>query len=628
MSWMPIRFPPGIFKDTTHYSAQGRWYDGNLVRFREGVPERWGGWVKTFDGVQLDGVARSLSLSSSLNGLSYHAVGTSNRFYMIQDDTSYDVTPIETTDTLGSNPLSADSGSAIVTVSHTASVRYAGDIIIISGATTFAGIPAGDLNKEHVVTEYEDDNTYTITVDTPASSTASGGGASVQVEYLYSPGSIDASSGSGWGIGVWGEESHGWGDPTTQTSDTSLGLWSQDNWGEDQIACIRNGPIFYWDQTNPSTRMVDILDLPGADGNAPSQATFITVSEKDRHLLAFGGTSFGGSTINPMEVRWCDQEDIFNWDEGDTAGTAGSLPLSNGSRFIAFQKTSREILLWSDTALYSLQYIGAPFIYAANIIDSFSDIVAMNASVAFGSAVFWMGRSGFYIYDGRVKRIPCPVWDYVSMRWDENQLAKVYASTNSTFNEVIFFYPSEGATDLDSYVTYNVAEDYWTIGSLDRTVWMDTDTDRAPIAIDSNGYCYLHETGADDGSTNPATAISAHVESAPFELSAEGAYDKGDRFFFVRRILPDVSFRSYDDGNNTPTMNIVLKSINKPGGGITTGPSSQVSRSAILPIETYTDDLHVRLRGRGLVIRAESNSLGSLWRMGTPRIDIRPDGQR
>lgn len=628
MPWMPVKFPPGIFKDTTHYDTQGRWYDCNLVRFREGKPERWGGWTKALGDLQVDGIARSIFRHAALDGTVWHSVGTSKRFYMVYSDTEYDVTPIETTTTLGTDPLDTTSGSNEIVVNDTAHGRQVGDILIMSGATAVGGIGTGELNAEHEITEYIDADSYKITVTSNATSTASGGGGSVQVEYLYNPGSVDSISGDGWGRGWWGQGA--WGNPLSSSGPViKLGQWSQGNWGEDLVACIKDGPIFYWDRTNADTRMVDILDLGSADGNAPSSAQFIVISDRDRHLLAFGGTSYGGSTVNPVEIRWCDQENILNWDEADTTGTAGSLPLTSGSYFLAAQKTSKEILVWTDTALYSLQYIGAPLIYAANVIDDYSDIVGLKAATSINNVVYWMGRSGIYMYDGSVKKIRCPVWDYVSQRWDKDQLAKVFVSTNAAFSEIIFFYPSSGATDLDSYITYNFMEDHWTVGSLERTAWFDGDAIYGPLAVDHSGYMYEHESGADDGSTNPSQAISAYIESAPFELSVEGSFDKGDRFFFIRRILPDVTFRAYtNDEMDTPEMNIVLKSIDKPGGGLTTNTTSTVTRTAILPVSQYTDDLQVRLRGRGVIIRAESDTTGTLWRLGTPRLDIRPDGQR
>lgn len=629
MSWMPLQFAPGINRDKTFYSERGRWYDCNLVRFRQGLPERWGGWQKYSDSLSaFSGLARSIFRHSDLSSFEWISVGTGERFYMVSDDVSYEVTPIETTATLGSDPIDVTSGSNVITINHTGAERLPGNIVIISSATgPIGGIPASEINAEHEVTSYIDDNTYTITVTTSASSTASGGGASVQVQYLYSPGSLAALAGAGWGRLTWGEEA--WGE-TDGAGGQELGQWSQDNFGEDLVACIRNGPIFYWDATNPSNRMVNIRDLPSADSNAPTKAEFVIVSERDRHVLAFGGTQFSTGNDAPMEIRWCDQENILDWDESDPTGTAGSIALSSGSKFLSAVQTNSEILTWTTAALYSVQFVGAPNVYIHQIIEAHSDILGMNAATYYNSTVFWVGRSGFYAYTGQVDRLNSPVWDYFVQDVDFANAEKIYVSSNSTFGEVIFLYQSTSSTndDIDSYITYNPTEDYWTIGRLNRTVWLDTDSDNTPIAVGFDRIMYEHEVGADDGSTNPPTAISAYIESAPFELSSEGAYDKGDRFAFIRRILPDVSFREFSDGVNSPTMNIVLKTLNKPGGGLTTETTSAVTRTEIVTVEKFTEDLHVRLRGRAIIVRAESSALGTLWRLGIPRVDIRSDGQR
>lgn len=626
MPWMRLTFAPGINKDDTRYTTNS-WYDGSLVRFRNGHPERWHGWVKYKDDFVMKGMCRSLHRFSSLEGFPWVGVGTSKRFYMISDDLYYDVTPVDATETLAADPFSTTSGSAVVQVTDAAHGRFPGDYVIFSGATATGGIAAATLNAEHEVTGYVSDDIYEITVGETASSTTTGGGAAVVATYLYHAGSDDFIEGGGWGSLGWGEEEWG-GDPALGTLD-KMGYWSQDNWGEDLIANANKGPIFYWDRTNPSTRMVNILDLPGADGNAPGQADFILVSHRDRHLIAFGATAFGGSTVDPMTIRWCSQEDITNWDEADTTGTAGSLPLSNGSRLLAAIATNREILVWSDSALYSVQYQGAPYIYGAELIEELSDISGQNACTTASNVVFWMGRTGFYAYSGRVEAIPCSVWDYVSNRLDWTQAAKIFAGTNKRHDEVIWFYPStDGSGENDSYVAFNPTDGVWTVGELARTAWLEVTPLSNPIAASPDLYIYEHENGTDDGSTSPASPLDAYIESGPIELSSEGSFDKGDRFMFIRRILPDVTFRNLGNGSTTPSMNIVLKVMDKPGGGFSDNSSSQVSRSATIPVEEFTDDAHVRLRGRALVLRAESSTLGSQWRLGTPRIDVRTDGQR
>lgn len=626
MPWMPLRFQPGVFRDRTFYSEAGRWYDSNLVRFRQGLPERWGGWQEHQSAARLEGFARSIFRHSDLTAFEWISIGTTSRFYMISDDVVNEVTPIESTTTLGSNPLSVTSGSNIIEVTHASAERLPGDVVIISGATATGGIPASEINAEHTVVSYIDGNTYTIQVTSNASSTATGGGASVQVQYLYNPGSLAALQGAGWGRLTWGEE--GWGETDGDTGSEELGQWSQENFGEDLVACIRNGPIFYWDATNSTNRMVNIRDLASADGNAPTKAEFIVVSERDRHLLAFGGTEFSTGNDAPMAIRWCDQENILNWDEASSTSTAGSLPLSNGSKFLAAVQTNNEILAWTTSSLYSIQFVGAPNVYVSEIIENHSDILGLNAATYYNTTVFWVGRSGFYAYTGQVDRLDSPVWDYFSQDVDFAEAQKIFVSSNSLFGEVIYLYQSKSGTDVDSYITFNPTENYWTIGRLARTVWLDTDSDDTPTAVGTDGRIYEHEIGADDGSTNPPQAINAYIESAPFELSSEGSFDKGDRFMFIRKIMPDVTFRSFDDGSNTPMCNIVLKTIDEPGAGITPETTSAITKEASVSVDQFTNTAGVRLRGRGLIVRIESDSRGSLWRLGTPRIDVRTDGQR
>jgi hypothetical protein len=622
LPWTQLKFKAGVVKDATRYAASGTWYDSNLVRFRMGLAEMWGGWVQNSEFI-FSGICRSLNRWADLNGFSWVGVGTSNRFYVVSDDVEYDVTPIASSGVINNNPFATTNGSPIVTVTDTAHGQFPGNVVIFSGGSVVAGL---DLDAEFIITAYVDDDNYTITATSNANATTTGGGAAVTATYLYDPGSDNAISGGGWGSLTWGEEEWG-GDPALGTED-HLGIWSQDNWGEDLVANPQLGPIFYWDATSPSARMVDILDLVGADGNAPTNARFILVSHVDRHLLAFGASEFSTNNPAPMSVRWCDQEDITNWDEASTTGTAGSLPLSQGSRLISAIAAQNEIIVWSDAALYSMQYIGAPYIYSSEIIERRSDILGLKACTVFGSIVLWMGRSGIYSYSGRVEKLDCPVWDYIQGRMNWSQAEKVVASTNRQFGEVIFFYPSTDGLEIDSYFTVNLEQGAWAVGALVRTAWLDMNTDNNPLAAGTDGYLYIHEVGSDDGSVTPAVALDAWIESAPIEMSSEGSFDKGDKFAFIRRILPDVTFRDYSNGVNTPTMNLVLKMMDKPGGGFISSSSSQVVRTAIIPVEEFTDDCHVRLRGRAMVLRAESSALGTQWRLGVPRIDVRTDGQR
>jgi hypothetical protein len=406
-----------------------------------------------------------------------------------------------------------------------------------------------------------------------------------------------------------------------------------------------SGGIYYWKASTPTFRMINILDIPanyfgdgtaGADGNAPFDVQFIIVSHRDRHCLAFGSTRYGDQILEPLTFRWCSQETITNWNEADKAGTAGFLTLSNGSKFIAGISTAREILVWTDQALYSVQYIGYPLIYSAELLDRWSDIAGMKAVCTFNGMVYWMGRGGFYVYTGRTEKIPCPIWDYIAGRMNPDQFAKTYASSNQKHNEVIWFYPAideDPATDdieINSYAAFNVLENTWTFGKLDRTAWYDADSLRGVVAAAPDGRVFAHDIGADNGAFAPVKPLNAFIESGPIELSSEGSFDKGDKIMFVRRILPDVTFREGDTSSGSPKMNITLKMMDKPGGGFDQAETSTTQRAATstVTVETFTEEAWVRLRGRSLTVRYESNTTGTNWRAGITRIDARTDGQR
>jgi hypothetical protein len=591
----------------------------------------WKGWQPydtTFDfggiGDPLGGACRSLHRHVDISNTTWVSVGCAHRFYMWRDGTSHEVTPVQSTQAGLSNPFATTNGSSIVTVTDTSHGQIQGNIVVFSGASTVASILDTTINRTQgwSIASTVDANSYTIDFGTSASATTSGGG-TVTATYLIQPGSDDAVAGGGWGSLSWGEEE--WGGDDALSIGERLGIWSQDNWGEDLVANPQGGAIYYWDATSPSARMVNILNLGSADGFAPISADFILVSYESRQLIAFGATEYSSGTANHMNIRWSDQEDILTWNDAATTNAAGSKALALGTKLISAIHGTGDIVVWSDTTTYSMKFIGAPYMFSFDIIEQTSDIIGLKACATLGSTVFWVGRSGVYAYSGRVQKLECPVWDYLDSRCNWQQASKVIACTNRLYNEVLFFYPSSDGNEIDSYIAFDVNQNVWTIGSLVRTAWLDMSSLAPPIGAGSDGALYTHEVGGLDGSDN--SVLDAYIESSPIELSSEGAYDKGDRFMFIRRILPDVSFRNYSGAS--PQMKIVLKMMDKPGGGIIDQtPSGQVDRSATIPVEEFTEELHVRLRGRAMIFRAENGMNDSQWRLGTPRIDVRPDGQR
>lgn len=626
MSWTQIRFSPGIVKDRTRYGSENYWYDGSLVRFRNGLPESWKGWQK-YHADTLLGKARSLYRHSDNSGFDWLSVGTNLFFYMYDDDTRYEVTPLrKTTNPMSNNPVATTNGSSTVVITDTSHGAYTGNYVILSGLSgPVGGISAAALNTTHILT-YVSDNTYSITTSETASSTTTGGGASGVAKYIFHAGAESDAYGGGWGSQAWGEEEWG-GDTTSVLTFGNLGIWSHDNWGEDLVACAQDGKIFYWDRTNPSNRMLALRDLAGADGYAPEAAQFILTSHKDRHLIAFGCDTWSTEILTPMLIRWCDQEDILKWDESSTTQTAGSLLAAHGSKLVCGIKARDEILFWSDTTMYALQYIGGDLIFSIQVLAQNTDVAGLKAAEYYNDVVYWMGRTGIYRYTGRVEKVNCPVWDYVERRMNKEQISKVYCATNRKYDEIIWFYPSSGAEN-DSYVAYNVVDDAWTVGTLSRTAWLDSGANENPVAFDpDSNYLAEHEASyIDEINDEP---LSTYIESGPVELSVEGGFDKGDRFVFIRRILPDITFMGVDDGVNTPQATFTIKMMDKPGGGFDSKTDGgAVTRVASGTVETFTDEIHTRLRGRSFTVRVESEAEGTQWRMGVPRFDVRTDGKR
>ena len=413
-----------------------------------------------------------------------------------------------------------------------------------------------------------------------------------------------------------------WGGSAASVVETgqSLRLWSQDNFGEDLLYNVRDGAIYYWDRTTGLTaRGVNITSLSGAS-NCPTVARQVMVSNNDRHVLAFGCNALGETKQDKLLIRWGNQESLTDWTP-TTINTSGDIRINNGSEIIAAHETRQEILVWTDASLHSLRFVGAPFIFGQTVITGNTTIMSPRAMATLNNTTMWMGTNNFYMYGGQTQTIPCPVLSYIFDDFNVTQRNKVYASTNAQFNEVMWFYCSADATEIDKYVVYNQLENAWYFGSLSRTAWMDRTTRSYPIAAnDSDNLLYYHEKGADDGSTSPTSAITAYVESSDFELGA------GDRFQFVRKIIPDVSFSGSEVSE--PSVTMTLKPRNFPGQNYGTSGSGAVTASQIVDVEQFTEQAYVRLRGRAMAFRIESSGSGVHWRLGRPRIEVRPDGQR
>jgi len=417
------------------------------------------------------------------------------------------------------------------------------------------------------------------------------------------------------------EATFGWGmQATTTIPGENLSNWTHDNFGEDLLINVRNGGIYYWDRTSgTSARAVELSSLSGS-ASAPSVAKQIMVSDQDRHIIAFGCDSEANpGTQDPLLIRFGSQESLIAWQSLAT-NTAGELRLSTGSEIVVAVQTKQQILIYTDVSLHGMQFLGPPFTFGLTEISRNVTIASPNAAVAVNDFVFWMGSKEFYVYSGTVARLPCTVLDYVFSDFNRDQIGKVMAGHNSSYGEVWWFYPSSSATENDRYVIYNYQEKVWYFGNLNRTAWVDRGINQYPIAASTDNKLYYHEFGQDDGSTNPASAISANIESSQIDIG------DGDKFTFIRRLIPDVTFR--DSTNETPRANLVVKTRNFPGVTFSETSSDTVSQSASSPIELFTEQVHLRLRGRSFAFRIESDVTGVMWRLGTPRLDIRPDGRR
>ena len=513
------------------------------------------------------------------------------------------------------------------------------DFVTLSGAATLGGnITANILNQEYQITSIINSNSYQIearTVSTigsittttglnptyvfASSSDSGNGGSSIIGTYQINTGLDTTIVGNGWGAGTWSRGAWGSGANLSASGQT-LRIWSHDNFGEDLIINVRDGDIFYWDKTNgASARAVELASLAGAN-KAPVIAKQIMVSDRDRHVIAFGCDSETNPGVqDPLLIRFSDQENITEW-QSLVDNTAGDLRIGSGSKIITALETRQQVLVFTDVSLHAMQYLGPPFTFGINSISEGITIASPLSAIAVEDNVFWMGAEEFYVYGGAVQRLPCSVRDYVFSNINNDQLEKVTVGLNTAFSEVTWFYPSASSNENDSYVTYNYDQKIWYYGMMSRTCWLDRGVNNDPIAASPDHYLYFQEIGFDDGSTSPATAIISYIESSQMDLG------EGEQFSFMRRLIPDMTFR-----NSTapvPSAIMTLKVRNFPGGNYLDSNSNSVTKTASVPVEQFTEQVFVRLRGRSFAFRIESEDTGVAWRLGSPRIDIRPDGRR
>ena len=616
-----LQIAPGIDKQNTEYGAEGKWVDCDNVRFRYGLPEKIGGWEKVTSDA-LVGATRAILTYSALNGVKYAIYGTNKKLYAYSENSYGDITPTRATGTGNITQFTTTNTSTTVTVTDSSHGALIGDFVTIAsvgGAVN--GIAAANLQGEFEILTVPNANTYTIEAKAAATST---GNASVTANATYqvNTGAAVSLFGYGWGAGTW----------STSTWNTSReGLtgaegvllqsakWALDNWGEDVLALQFDGGLFYWDTSSGlSSNLASTTNVSGA----PTKSRFMLVSGDDRHVICFGTetTIADTSTQDNMFLRWSSQETTNDWTPTAT-NTAGSFRLTDGNQINTAVRSRGAVMIWTDTALYQMQFIGAPLTFGFKQIGSNCGAVGINAAVDVSGTSFWMSDDSFFLYDGAVKKIPCTVQDHVFDNINPNAKQDVFCAANSDFNEVMWFYPSANSTQIDRMVAYNYAENLWYVGTLARTSWADSGVYDNPYAAEFEAtdttatistitglkagrtFVYIHETGSNDD----GAAMANHIESGDIDIA------DGDNFMSVSRFIPDFK-------NQTGTVDVTLKTRPYPTGTQTSHGSFDVT--------TSTTKVDTRIRGRQVAVRVSSDAVDDKWRYGTMRLDIKPDGMR
>ena len=677
MPLQKLEFRPGVNREATTLANEGGWFESNKVRWRSGYPEKIGGWTKdtgtenvtspasTFSSGGLVtalqpttgsfwGVCRTLFNWLNLSGYNLMALGTNLKYY-IQNGSGgnyYDITPIrETALTVGSaftTNTSTNTGTqTTLVVNDPGHGAQTGDFVNITGTSgPVNGVLAADINGEHQIT-FISTTTYSIVVNGTASSSGTPA-VSANFYYQITTGSDIYTTDVGWGAGGWGGSttgysSTGWGvsAPAGLGIGVQLRLWSQANFGQDLIFNPRGGALYYWAvDSNPNVYNRGQLMQAGGtitvrgssvaiDSSCPSLVNTVGVSDASRFVIAFGCNDPSGvlfsTAQDPLLIRWSDQENYADWTPS-TINQAGDYRLSQGSQIITALQARQEILVWTDAALYSMQYLGPPYVWGFQIMGSNISIVSPNAVATANNVTYWMGTDKFYMYSGRVETLPCTLRQYVFDDINIQQAYQFFAGTNEGYNEIWWFYCSANSTVVDRYIIFNHLERTWYYGTMERTAWLDTPLRDFPSAAGYNGQLIYHESGVDDGTTNPPSPIEAYCQSSDFDIG------DGHNFGMVWRIIPDVTF----DGSavNNPSVTFTVRPRQNPGAnyGSTDYPdvvsAQNYQNQQTYNVQQFTQYAYVRIRGRQMAFKISSSDVGVSWQLGSPRLDVRPDGRR
>lgn len=622
-----LKFKPGINREITSYSNEGGFFDCEKVRFYTPFPEKIGGWVKHSSNTYL-GTARALHNYVALDGSNYMGVGTHLKYYIEESGVFTDITPIRKTST-NSVTFAATNGSSSITVTDSSHGAVQGDFVTFAGAASLGGLIIADvLNQEYTIDSITNANSFVITAkDTSGSTvTANGsdsgnGGSGGDASYQINVGLDTTVGGNGWGAGGFSGinadlSTFGWGEAADTGTTANVRLWTHDNFGEDLLINPRDGGIFYWDKSDGLNSRAVALSSESGASDVPTIGRQIMVSDIDRHIIVFGANTLGTTVQDPLLIRFGSQESLVDFTPTAT-NTAGDLRLSSGSEFIQAVETKQQILVFTDRSLFSMRFIGPPFTFGLQELSKNITIMSSKSAVAVDESVLWMGKENFYIFNGgRAQQLPCTVRDKVFLDFNFSESEKVCAGVNSQWSEVWWFYPSASSSENDKYVIFNYANQTWYYGTLSRTAWHDRGVRQFPIGAGSQ-YLFDHENGNDDD----GSAMTASVESSQIDIG------DGYQFNFIRQLIPDVTFEGSTSEEN-PTVTFTLQARNGPGSPYATNSSGASTRTASTPVEQFTDIVDVRLRGRAFNMKLESTNQGVSWKLGTPRVDIRPDGRR
>ena len=652
--FIKLQFKPGVNRDQTNYSNEGGWYECDNIRFRSGYPEKLGGWVKSTPTAFL-GVCRQMWNWVTTFSDNLLAMGTNEKLYLEIAGNYYNITPFRLTlaSPTTNNCISLTVGSNVVTVTlPSAHGATTGSYVQISGVVgPILGVPASELNGNYEIT-VTGANTFTYVVPTVAigpslslvftSGTYSSdalvggsGGTAITLGFEIEPGNAITTAGYGWGVGAWGRDAWGLG-----TTNAPIFLpqrdWWFDNFDNDLAMNIRNGAGYWWvrgivdDPTTAlSTRAITLQALATSEGKDPNavpvQIMQLLVSQQDRHLLAFGASPYLSSDFDPMLIRWASQDSPGDWTPSEFS-SAGDLRVSRGSRIVRALPTRQEILVFTDTHLYTLQYLGTADVFGLQEYADNITVASPRCMIAVANIVYWMGKENFYAYTGRVETLPCTLRNHVFMNINHAQADQIVCGTNGQWNEVWWFYPTANSNYNNAYVIYNYLEQIWYYGSIDRTAWLDTPLRNFPQGantpisdttgeVTGGGYLYSHESGLDDD----GVAIDSYIQSSPFDL------DEGDNFMLIRRIIPDVNFDESTAANPEATLTVIPR--NFPGGS-SQSDAADSQRVIQTTANQYTNQVFMRARARQMAFKIRSEGLGVQWQLGAPRLDARQDGSR